>query len=428
MLRHVMIELNFPGTDAHAYELALKDLSLSGFVAGGPSQGARIALGGHTIVIGVFDEAALDGIVALDPVVAVHDDPELAPFSPADGNTKPTTKISDVRTVAKKFMGNIWAGGHHGEGVRIAICDSGIDSAPLSAVAPPLNLAGGWTSLTSNFGMGEDVAPVPHGTMVAYDALAFAPGATIVDAGLLKPFKDPPFVDPNGVTQPAAWTWRLSAAMAAYDSLINTPGHGPLVLCNSWGMRDPEVPWSKGVVDYARNPAHPFTRKVVEAISKGIIVVFAAGNCGSNGGNPYSSKKYSGPKKSIWGANGHPWVITVGAADPDGKWMGYSSEGPAALAPGMVKPDICGISQYSGYLDTQGFKYPDAGTSAAAPTVAGGLAVLKQKYPWLTQDVAAHVLRMSAVHPKAPGTTKSDSQYGFGVVDFDRADQMLALI
>ena len=31
---------------------------------------------------------------------------------------------------------------------------------------------------------------------------------------------------------------------------------------------------------YARDPQHPFTRKVVEAIDEGILVLFAAGNCG----------------------------------------------------------------------------------------------------------------------------------------------------
>jgi subtilisin family serine protease len=190
-------------------------------------------------------------------------------------------------------------------------------------------------------------------------------------------------------------------------------------------MRDPVVLWNDDVIDYARDPAHVFTRKVAELIGKGALIVFAAGNTGGEG--PYKDQPFTGPGSSIWGANGHPWVITVGAVDDQRRWMGYSSQGESSLHPWGVKPDIAAYSQYVGYLEVEaGFTYPDAGTSAAAPIVAGGLAVLKQKYPFLRQDVAAHVLRQTAIHPDSGSTRRVvDDHYGFGIIDFDRADEVL---
>ena len=73
----------------------------------------------------------------------------------------------------------------------------------------------------------------------------------------------------------------------------------------------------------------PFTRKVGLTIDAGLIVLFAAGNCGAFGGDP--SCATSGPGKSIWGANGAPEVMTVAAANPKGQYIGYGGQGPAAL-------------------------------------------------------------------------------------------------
>ena len=49
-----------------------------------------------------------------------------------------------------------------------------------------------------------------------------------------------------------------------------------------------------------------------------------------------------GTGRSIWGANGHPLVMTVGAVNRLEQFIGYSSRGPAALDPN--KPDFCSIT------------------------------------------------------------------------------------
>ena len=75
------------------------------------------------------------------------------------------------------------------------------------------------------------------------------------------------------------------------------------MLTNSWGMF--QESWAP---DYVKNPNHPFTRKVLEAIDEGILVLFAAGNCGATCPDGRCGPD-NGPGRSIWGANGHERVI-----------------------------------------------------------------------------------------------------------------------
>jgi subtilisin family serine protease len=203
----------------------------------------------------------------------------------------------------------------------------------------------------------------------------------------------------------------LSDALAAYDWALDryrTDGT-PQVLSNSWGIY--QQSW---IPDYACDANHPFTRKVVEVIDAGMLVVFAAGNCGQVcpssrcGGD-------NGPGKSIWGANGHPRVITVGAVNVHDEWVGYSSQGPSCMS--EQKPDICGISHFKGYTAV------DNGTSAACPTIAGVLGLLSEASPGLTQDAAMNALTSTARNMCAPGW---DNHSGAGVVDANAARLALA--
>ncbi len=148
--------------------------------------------------------------------------------------------------------------------------------------------------------------------MCATDALGMCPDAKIYDLGILKT------LGATGI---------LSNAVSAFQWAIEQYRQDgtPHILSNSWGMYQKE-----DAIDYATNPDHPFTRKVLEAIDTGIIVTFAAGNCGLKCPNRKCGSDF-GSGKSIWGVNGHPRVITVGAANILEQWIGYASQGPAAL-------------------------------------------------------------------------------------------------
>lgn len=320
-----------------------------------------------------------------DPdVVAVWSDAPIAPFpAPApcrDVDCDPSTPkgtIADV--VAYLGCDRIWREGFRGEGIVIGICDTGVSQQAVPAVVD------GWTA-DEDVPWGRDEQG--HGTMCAYDAVGVCPEAKVLDIGILK-------------SEGPTFGGFISDAILAFDWAIERHRQDgtPHILSNSWGMYQNE--WAP---DYATDPRHPFTLKVLQAIAEGIIVCFAAGNCGNVCPDDRCGDDV-GFGKSIWGANGHEEVITVGAANIRERWAGYSSQGPAALYD--RKPDFCAPSHFAGYRPS------DTGSSAACPVCAGVIGLLKQARPRLTQEQAKRVLAVTARNLCAPGW---DYQTGFGMI------------
>lgn len=134
------------------------------------------------------------------------------------------------------------------------------------------------------------------------------------------------------------------------------------------------------------------------AVSKGIVVVNAAGNERQN------SWHYI-----IAPADGDS-VIAVGAVDLQGHLADFSSAGPTY--DGRIKPDVvaCGVntfcaSPYGGYARV-------GGTSLSTPLVAGVCALLLEIYPeWTPHDV------ISALHGTASQACRPDTLKGWGVAN-----------
>jgi subtilisin family serine protease len=363
-----------------------------------PGLEAELDAGGERTVV-VRGTVAPGGEAALeaDPrVVRVWSDARVRPFAgpcgEPDCNSRPFGAKGDLAEMARAIGADrVWEAGQRGEGIVIGIVDSGVRRGACPA------LIDGW-SPPGTSPWGDDRAG-EHGTMCAIDALAVCPEARILDIGLMKS---------------AAPTTEgfLSDAIAGYDwAIARYRGDGtPQVLSNSWGLY--QESWGP---DYARDPGHPFTRKAVEAIDLGILVVFAAGNCGADClFPPMACAGDLGPGRSIWGANGHPAVITVGGANIRGEWVGYSSQGPAALDP--RKPDLCAPTHF------KGFTRNDAGTSAATPVAAGVLGLLRAARPSLRQDEAKRALMETARDICEPGW---DARSGAGMVQAEAAYRLV---
>ncbi|HEU0302902.1 MAG TPA: S8 family serine peptidase [Longimicrobium sp.] len=315
------------------------------------------------------------------------------------------------------------AAGYDGEGVGIAILDSGIDGAyspdlkhptrtvqnvkfiadPTSVVSfgnAPAPLASALllenvpTSETSS-GHGTHVAGIAagDGTGSAARYVGVAPGANLIGLG-------------TGEVILVLWT------LAGLDWILeNHETYNIQVVNNSWG--------SEGTFD----PADPINVATKMLYDEGIAVVFAAGNSGpgANTLNPYSAA---------------PWVISVAAAcktvtpDPtnsaaqcaDGRGgilADFSSRGiagdplyhPDITAPGVnivSTRSIFGVTMTALSLpaDLQDCAIAPAhlpyyicigGTSMAAPHVAGAIALLEQASGGdLTPDQALAAIRASA--------------------------------
>jgi serine protease AprX len=287
----------------------------------------------------------------------------------------------------------LWNSGINGDGVVIGIVDGGIlAEGRMDPNRPGLvpRVIDGWPA--ENWGTLAGWRD--HGNMVATDALGMAPRASLFDIRISDG-------SPNNA--------RMSDAIAGINWAIEKyrAVGTPQILCCGWGIHqqrhDPR---------YATDSNHQLTRKIIEAMDEGIIVLFAAGN-GGQSCPATSCGSDTGPRNSIWGANGHPRVITVGAVNKDEQLIGYSSQGPAALDD--YKPDVCGISHMAGYFCS------DTGSSAACAVAAGIVALLKQARSTLTQEAAKRLLKLTAKDIGPPGW---DRHSGSGIIQaktaFDR--------
>jgi subtilisin family serine protease len=301
----------------------------------------------------------------------------------------PSTPKGTLAEVAQKLEADqLWATGHRGQGIVVGVVDGGLSAQGRVSDGEIPRVIGGWPS---DWGTRADWGR--HGNMSGTDVLGIAPLASLHDIRI------------------AGSSSTISQALAGFQWAINHyRSHGtPQILTNSWGIY--QKAWDP---EYAEDPNHPFTRKVIEAISEGILVLFAAGNCGEACPSGRCESD-SGPGKSIWGANGHPAVMTVGAANTRDELIGYSSQGPAALDD--QKPDFCAISHFKGYFPV------DTGTSAACPIAAGVIALLKQRQPTLSQTRAKTILKQTA---KNIGPSGWDQHSGAGVIRAKTAfDQLL---
>lgn len=372
------------------------------------------------LVRGTVTEAEREALESRGQVVRVWDDTPIAPFPRADRpagddhfvqpaesagmatcpippcDCDPTTARGDLAAV-RGYLGvdRIWSDGVRGTGIVVGVVDGGITTPSRVTGGKIANVIGG-----PKADWGQKALWGGHGEMCATDVLGMASDVRLFDIRL-----------PDGADTIGAL---ISDAIAGFQWAIDRhqADGTPHILTNSWGIF--QESWDP---TYATDPDHPFTRKVVDALNEGILVLFAAGNCGETCPDGRCGPD-NGPGRSIWGANGHPRVITVGAANLDDELIGYSSQGPAALDP--HKPDFCSISHFEGYFAS------DSGTSAATPIAAGVVALLKQKGQSLgidlTQDRAKEALKRTA---KDIGSGGWDQHSGSGIIHAHRAHDFL---
>jgi serine protease AprX len=367
---------------------------------------------------GWMDAARIPALAEQPQVLRVLRDTRVEPFPPPRVDcTTSGTPIGDTARVAKELgVDWIWAAGFRGEGMVVGVVDAGITAhgrpvkvGERAAIpAPPAvgQVIGGrpadWG--TTAVGWGQ------HGNMMAYDIQAMAPEAELLDIR---------------IWSPEGFSGYVSNAIAGYRLAIDSyRANGiPQILSNSWGVYD-----SATDPVYAFSPTSPFAQIVEEAMDAGILVLFAAGNCGSGcpfGANSLCGAHDRGPGNSILGPNGHARVMTVGAATIADDWCGYTSQGPAALPPQESdKPDFCAYTAFDGFFPRAdpALRDFDGGTSAATAIAAGVVALLRQRWPALRQDDARRILRETAKDIRRHG---ADTDSGAGIIQAKAAFKWL---
>lgn len=415
----VLVEMvSTPGASAMVASAALREETVGGLELdeefqpiplGGGTLEAAVGLGvagtpTYVVRAKVDDETAMAELRKRPDVVEVWEDTPIAPYQtcpipPCD--CSPGTPKGTMADVANYLgVSQVWAAGFRGTGMVVGVVDGGITAQgrpvkPGETTRRIPRVIGGWP--TADWGT-EASRWGEHGNMTSTDVLGMAPDAQIYDLRI------------SGAPDiPSTISRALQAFQWAIDQhKVNGTPH---VLSNSWGIF--QESWD---TTYARNPNHPFTRKVVEALDEGIIVLFAAGNCGGTCPDGRCGAD-NGPGRSIWGANSHPRVMTVGAVNKNEEFVGYSSQGPGALDPN--KPDFCSVTHFTGYFTS------DSGTSAATPILAGAVALLKQSKPTATQDSIKAALKATA---KDIGPAGFDQHSGAGIVRIKAAFDRLRLV
>ncbi len=301
--------------------------------------------------------------------------------------------------------------GFRGQHVNVVIVDQGLDK----ALIPPANWGGGLDYYLDN----ELVQPAgsaprdSHGMMIARSILDLAPAARIYDLPMISP------------TKPPNIPIFVSNAQAAFENLMGEIRHrralpgwsGPWILVNAWGIYDTSLDPSGSYTENKESHGHPFINLLTRAVQDDHLdIVFAAGNCGQFCPSRRCGDRDRGPNHSIWGANAHPLVLTVGAVRSDETWVGYSSQGPGPELLGMEKPDLCAPSQFCETYDAMSLS---SGTSAACAMAAGVVAALRGNAKWSQTAVppAAMKAALTVSARKPAGPAGWDGRLGFGIID-----------
>jgi hypothetical protein len=150
-----------------------------------------------------------------------------------------------------------------------------------------------------------------------------------------------------------------------YDGIVFAADHGAKVVNNSWGGTN-RTQSGQDIVNYA--------------VSKNCVVVAAAGNGGDQ-------ESVDGVLEGLYPAQ-YDHVLSVDAIDATGTITSFSNfnTSVSVSAPGNDVLSTVPGDQYSNM----------SGTSMAAPTAAGAIALVRQKYPTISPDQAIQLLRATS--------------------------------
>ncbi|MGK7870882.1 S8 family serine peptidase [Falsiroseomonas sp. E2-1-a20] len=360
-------------------------------------------------VTGAFgQEASIGADVRVDPAAATALDTFWQHWCPSEAShtlfgtrsAALTTICADPALLAPKGLPGTTR-------VSLVLVDTGLPLDMLSPIFP------GWAvAVGSQVRQPGDPLSAGHGEMVAGNALAATLGTDVL-------LLDCPAI-PDGISNLDVFTVSVTAALLAVLAVVRFRRleeaqqglpPSPWVICNAWGVFDPDT--QAPSIPYPDNPEHPLANALLLLAAEGVDIIFAAGNCGEFCPHSRCNPAFTGPGRSIHGANALATVLTVGAVRTDGLWLGYSAQGPGIPGMHAEKPDVCAPSQFSHDDDARG----NTGTSAACGLAAGAVALFRSK--WAPSDINPAELRLviasTAVQPGGPAGWMGRT--GHGIID-----------
>lgn len=281
--------------------------------------------------------------------------------------------------------------GYLGEGIWIAIFDSGFQGVNVSSPFAPM-FSENRVKQTFNFVNNTDgvYQSDDHGTEVLSVIAANTPG--VYTGGAYKA----EYVlylteDVRSEYRVEEYNWTIAAERA--DSA------GVDVINSSLGYNE----FDDSSMDYARSDLDGekavITRAARKAIERGIVVVCSAGNEGGN------SWKLVTPPADAEG------ILAVGSVNSVRTLSNFSSQGPTS--DNRIKPDVVALGSGTSVIKSNGSLGSVSGTSLASPLIASLAAGVLQAFPSLS---AAEVY--DAMVNSADQANRPDNLMGYGLPHF----------
>ncbi|MEV7996682.1 S8 family serine peptidase [Streptomyces sp. NPDC086077] len=301
-------------------------------------------------------------------------------------------KATMAETNAQIGTPEAWKAGGTGEGVRVAVLDTGVDATHpdlVNRIVASRSFVEGQEVADRN-GHGTHTASTVAGTGAASGGKeqGVAPGADLI-VGKVLGDNNSGYI--SGIVAGMEWAARTEHAKVINMSL-GTP---------TWHTQD-----------------DPLSQAVNKLTAKtGALFVIAAGNAGNS---PYT---VSAPGTA-------DAALTVGAVDSSDALAPFSSVGPRlkgdGLKPDLTAPGVEVLAASSQQVEgAEGFYRTESGTSMAAPHVAGAAVLLAQKHPeWSGRQIKDALMSTSALTP-----AYTPYQAGAGRLDVAAAylkDQVIA--
>ncbi|MCL9812289.1 carboxypeptidase regulatory-like domain-containing protein [Natranaeroarchaeum aerophilus] len=355
--------------------------------------------------------AAVDGVTAVEENSQVRaldaqaSSPDTSLLSPSDSLTQQGMSSTDATYGLDMINApETWQEfGTQGEGVRVAVLDTGID-----AEHPDIDLhtddpndptyPGGWAEFDTSGNQIEGSEPYDvesHGTHVSGtvgggDAsgthIGVSPGVELTHGGVLMEC-----IEDDG------------------DEFCGTGTRAQVLGGMEWAVdNDADImSLSLGASEYDDE----YATEVRNAEAAGVLVVAASGNDGeetsNSPGNTYES-------------------FSVGAVDWDEEVASFSSgevvskddfdDPPADWPDVWIVPDVTAPGVYTESTVPGGDYEPKSGTSMATPHVSGTAALMLSTNPDLTPEETRQVLADTARKP-AGEPVEQDTRYGNGIID-----------
>jgi subtilisin family serine protease len=275
----------------------------------------------------------------------------------------------------------LWAAGHRGNGITVAVVDSGVQ--PIPALAKALVGGKDFTGLGGNGETDRERDVFSHGTAMSSiiaaqpsskPLLGTAPGAAIM-----------PIAVPLGGVRSTVEADRTAAAIDYASS------HGAKVISMSFGAR-------RNPILNAGEPCPTDTQAAIfRALLRGALLVASSGNDGEN------KSPVADPGVCIG-------VITAAAADADDRVASFSSRHGyvTVAAPGV---DVLSLNRDSDL-------FVGEGTSQAAALTSAALALIWSAYPRESnRQIAARLVGGA----QDAGPQGRDRAYGYGLVNPGRS-------